>query len=57
MLRLCEGKRLNLLLNRQAAFVGVIALCTSQTESPLGAVRMEIDCDTPDKLIDWFTAL
>jgi len=56
MLRLREGNRLNFLLNRQAAFVGVVSMCTGQTESPLGAITVEIECDRPDELIDWFTA-
>jgi predicted RNA binding protein with dsRBD fold (UPF0201 family) len=51
-----EGDRVNMLFNRQAASAGVIALCTSEMESPLGPVAMEIECDRPDDLIDWLTA-
>lgn len=56
MLRLREGDRLKLLLNKQAAFAGVVAMCTTQTEPPLGAIRVEIDCDRPVELVDWLTA-
>jgi predicted RNA binding protein with dsRBD fold (UPF0201 family) len=45
-----------LLLNRQAAFAGVISLCTTQMESPLGPITMEIESEKPDALIDWLTA-
>jgi len=56
MLRLLEGDTLNLMLNRQAAAAGVLALCTTATESPLGPLRLEIESDAPQKLIDWLTA-
>lgn len=56
MLRLLEGDKLSLILNRQAAAAGVLALCTSATESPLGPLKLEIESDSPQKLIDWLTA-
>jgi predicted RNA binding protein with dsRBD fold (UPF0201 family) len=56
MLRLLEGDLLSLMLNRQAAAAGVLALCTTATESPLGPLRLEIESDSPQKLIDWLTA-
>jgi predicted RNA binding protein with dsRBD fold (UPF0201 family) len=56
MLRLLEGSTLSLMLNRQAAAAGVLALCTTATESPLGPLRLEIESDAPQKLIDWLTA-
>ncbi len=56
ILRQRTGNNVNLLFNRQAAFAGVIALCTSEMESPLGTIAMEIECEGPDELIDWFTA-
>jgi predicted RNA binding protein with dsRBD fold (UPF0201 family) len=56
MLRFLEGNTLTILLNRQAATAGVIALCTTATESPLGPLTMEIESDKPQKLIDWLTA-
>ena len=56
MLRLLEGNTLRLMLNRQAAAAGVLALCTTATESPLGPLKMEIESDEPQQLIDWLTA-
>lgn len=56
MLRLLEGDTLSLMLNRQAAAAGVLALCTTATESPLGPLRLEIESDAPQTLIDWLTA-
>lgn len=56
ILRQRVGDRVNLLLNRQAAFAGVVSLCTTQMESPLGPITMEVECEKPDELIDWLTA-
>jgi uncharacterized protein len=56
MLRLLDGPTLTVMINRQAATVGVIALCTSATESPLGPLTLEVESDAPLRLIDWLTA-
>jgi predicted RNA binding protein with dsRBD fold (UPF0201 family) len=56
ILRMRDGPRLNVLLNRQAAAAGVIALCTSATESPLGPLVLQIDCDDPESVIEWLSA-
>jgi len=55
MLRLLEGDTLRLMLNRQAASAGVLALCTSATESPLGPLTLLVRSEEPQKLIDWLT--
>jgi len=56
ILRQRTDDKVNMLLNRQAAFAGVISLCTSAMESPLGPIAMEIECERADELIDWLTA-
>jgi predicted RNA binding protein with dsRBD fold (UPF0201 family) len=56
LLRMRDGNRLRILLNRQAAAVGVIALCTSEFESPLGPLAMEMECESPEAVIEWLTA-
>jgi len=56
LLRMSDDRRVTVLLNRQAAAVGIAALCTSGVESPLGPLVMEIQCDSPEALIDWLTA-
>jgi predicted RNA binding protein with dsRBD fold (UPF0201 family) len=56
LLRGRRDSRLTLLLNRQAAFVGVVVVCNSVLESPLGPMVLEIDCDRAEGLIDWLTA-
>lgn len=56
MLASLEGKVLPLKLNRQAAAAGVLALCSNAVESPLGPLNMQIETDSPERLIDWLTA-
>ena len=45
-----------MMLNRQAAAAGVIALCGSPDESPLGPIYLTIKCDRLDSALDWLTA-
>jgi len=50
------GASTSLMLNRQAAAAGVIAICSSPEESPLGPVYVTIESDNVEKVIDWLTA-
>ena len=56
LLRERDGKSAVLMLNRQAAFVGVIALCGSPEESPLGPVYLTLESKDMEAAIDWLTA-
>jgi uncharacterized protein len=51
-----QGRLTTLMLNRQAATVGVLALCGSPDESPLGPIYMSIESDALESVIDWLTA-
>ena len=51
-----QGNLSELMLNRQAAAVGVIALCSSQDESPLGPIFLRIQSDQLEEVIEWLTA-
>jgi predicted RNA binding protein with dsRBD fold (UPF0201 family) len=51
-----EGRRSSLMLNRQAAAAGVVAICGSPEESPLGPVYMTVESGQLDGAIDWLTA-
>jgi hypothetical protein len=42
-------------LNKQAAFVGVMALCENAEESPLGPIKVTLTSTNITKIIDWFT--
>lgn len=56
LLRDQEGDKLRLLLNRQAAAAGVIVVCSSGLESPLGPLFLDVQASEPQGLIDWLTA-
>ena len=40
-------------LNKQAAFVGKIAICEEAEESPLGPIKVILTSPNIDKVIDW----
>ena len=40
-------------LNRQAAFVGVIAICEEAEESPMGPIKIIMHSEEIQKVIDW----
>ena len=43
-------------LNRQAAYVDVIALCNEEDESPLGRIKIILDSQQIEHVIDWLTS-
>ncbi len=51
-----RGRTSSVLLNRQAAAAGVVAICGSPGESPLGPIRMTLESDRLQAAIDWLTA-
>ena len=55
LLRSQDGDSLRLLFNRQAAAAGVIVVCASELESPLGPIVLEIQAAKVQELIDWLT--
>ena len=50
-----SGEKSVVMLNRQAANAGVLALCDSEQESPLGPIYLTIESKVLDELIDWLT--
>ncbi|HIQ30025.1 MAG TPA: hypothetical protein EYH45_05615 [Candidatus Caldiarchaeum subterraneum] len=48
-------KRLEFLLNKHAASVGKVSFCESESETPLGAIKVIIEDDEMDNLIRWLT--
>ncbi len=52
-----RGKSTSLMLNRQAAAAGVVAICGSPEESPLGPIHMRIESDNPEVVIEWMAAM
>lgn len=40
-------------LNKQVAYVGHVSFSKPVAESPLGPIKVEIQCDNPRELIEW----
>ncbi|MGB6462738.1 MAG: RNA-binding domain-containing protein [Nitrosotalea sp.] len=40
-------------LNKQAAYVDVIAICDDAEESPMGPIKIIIHCNDLEKIVDW----
>ena len=54
LLRNLAGNETFLLLNRQAAYSGSIVICDSESEAPLGTIKLTLKSPTISKVIDWF---
>ena len=48
-----RGTMISFYLNKQVAFVGHISFSEESSESPLGPIRVNIETDNPEQLIDW----
>ncbi|MDI6805962.1 MAG: RNA-binding domain-containing protein [Candidatus Bathyarchaeia archaeon] len=47
------GKTISFCLNKQVAYAGHISFSEEMAESPLGPIKVKIECDNPRELIDW----
>ncbi len=50
-----ENNRILVFLNKQVAYAGHVSFCAPEGESPLGPIRLEIESDDPEGVIDWVT--
>ncbi len=48
-----DGRVISFCLNKQVAYAGHVSFCEEIAESPLGPIRIRIECDSPRELIDW----
>ncbi len=48
-----HGRTIVFFLNKQVAFVGHVSFSEEVAESPLGPIKVTIECDEPRRLIDW----
>ena len=53
LIRHARGERIQVYLNKQAAFVGRISFCEPVGESPLGPITIKVECSSPTMVIDW----
>ena len=48
-----NGRSIVFYLNKQVAYAGHVSFSQPSGESPLGPIRVEIQCEDPRKIIDW----
>lgn len=48
-----RGTMISFYLNKQVAFSGHVSFSEETSESPLGPIRINIETDNPEQLIDW----
>lgn len=48
-----SGKTISFCLNKQVAYAGHVSFSEETAESPLGPIKVKIECDNPRELIDW----
>jgi predicted RNA binding protein with dsRBD fold (UPF0201 family) len=48
-----RGNTVRFCLNKQVAFAGHVSFSEEIAESPLGPIRVTIECENPRQLIDW----
>jgi len=48
-----DRKALSFCLNKQVAYAGHVSFSMEEAESPLGPLRVIVECDNPRKLIEW----
>jgi predicted RNA binding protein with dsRBD fold (UPF0201 family) len=50
-----EENKVRFYLNKQAAFMGVVHFCDTESESPLGPITVEIESDDIKSVINYIT--
>jgi predicted RNA binding protein with dsRBD fold (UPF0201 family) len=50
-----DGKTIRFCLNKQVAFAGHVSFSKEVAESPLGPIRVKIECENPREFISWLT--
>jgi len=48
-----SGKTIGFYLNKQVAYAGHVSFSKEVAESPLGTIKVKIECENPKELIDW----
>lgn len=48
-----SGKTINFYLNKQVAYARHVSFSKEVAESPLGPIKVKIECENPRELIDW----
>jgi len=49
-------KSVTFYLNKQVAYVGHLSFSEPEAESPLGPIKVQVQCDNPRQFIEWLTS-
>lgn len=50
-----RGNTISFCLNKQVAYAGHVSFSQEVAESPLGPIKVRIECENPRELISWLT--
>lgn len=50
-----NGNVISFCLNKQVAYAGHLSFSKEVAESPLGPIKVRIECENPRELVDWLT--
>jgi predicted RNA binding protein with dsRBD fold (UPF0201 family) len=53
LFRSISGNKISFCLNKQVAFAGHVSFSEETAESPLGPIRVTIETESPQQLIEW----
>jgi hypothetical protein len=53
LFRSTRGNTIRFCLNKQVAFAGHISFCEENAESPLGPLKVTVETDNPQSLVEW----
>jgi uncharacterized protein len=53
LLKAMRGNMISFYLNKQVAFAGHVSFSEETAESPLGPIKINIETDNPQQLIEW----
>lgn len=51
-----DRKTISFCLNKQVAFAGHVSFSKEEAESPLGPLKVRIECEDPKGLIEWLAS-
>lgn len=51
-----KGDVISFCLNKQVAYAGHVSFSQEVAESPLGPIKVRIECENPRELISWLTS-
>ena len=51
-----DRRSVSFCLNKQVSFAGHVSFSQEEAESPLGPIRVKIECENPREVVHWLTS-